>query len=44
MLVFIERDCVQKAGGFVIWYDLLMDDETGEEYFHINGNLTHRVK
>lgn len=44
MLIFKGRYKVEKDEGHLIWYDILEDDETGVEYFHINGNLTPRVK
>lgn len=44
MLKFISRNKIVKTDGHVIWYDLLQDEETGIEYFCIDGNLSVRYK
>ena len=44
MLTFISRNKITKTDGHVIWYDLLKDDETGIEYFCVDGNLSVRYK
>lgn len=44
MLNFVKREKITKDSGYVIWYDILVDTETGIEYFCIDGNLSPRVK
>lgn len=44
MLSFVKREKITKDSGYVIWYDILVDTETGIEYFCIDGNLSPRVK
>lgn len=44
MLKFISRTKIEKDQNHAIWCDLLVDDETGIEYFHIDGHLSPRYK